>query len=117
MKRVSDSRDGPIARRLASTAVWSLPLLLPLVPAAVSLLLAQPEGSDSDDIYWALIAIPLVALLGASARALQTATIGESTPSAWLNALGAAAIGVVIGYLLWWHALDTTCHGRYECPF
>jgi peptidoglycan/LPS O-acetylase OafA/YrhL len=117
VKQKSDSRAGGHASRLASTAVWSLPLLLPLVPAAISLLLAAPEGSDSDDVYWALIAIPLAALLGALARALQTEAIGESTSSAWMNALGAAAIGVVIGYLLWWQALEATCHGAYECPF
>jgi hypothetical protein len=59
----------------------------------------------------------LVALVGAWARATQSATAGESKPNVWLNALGAAAIGVVIGYLLWWQALEGTCRGRYECPF
>jgi hypothetical protein len=117
VNRESDSRGARVARDLGSTVVWSLPLLLPLVPAAVSLVLASPDSSNSDDIYWALIAIPVIALLGAWVRAAQSATAGEGRANAWLNALGAAAIGVAIGYLLWWQALEETCHGRYECPF
>jgi membrane associated rhomboid family serine protease len=44
-------------------------------------------------------------------------SLGESKSTAWLNALGAAMIGVVIGYFVWWQAVEETCHGRYECPF
>ena len=103
-------------KRLSDIVVWSLPLLLPVVPAVVSLLLAAAPDSDSRDIGWAFIAIPAAAILGACARAVQSARIGGSTSSAWLNALGAAAIGLVIGFL-WWQALVDTCHGGYECPF
>jgi hypothetical protein len=44
-------------------------------------------------------------------------SLGESKSTAWLNALRAAMIGVVIGYFVWWQAVEETCHGRYECPF
>jgi membrane associated rhomboid family serine protease len=91
--------------------------LLPLVPAAVAVLVALPEGSDSNDIVWALVVIPLVGVLGAWPRAAQSMSLGESKSTAWLNALGAAMIGVVIGYFVWWQAVEETCHGRYECPF
>ena len=117
MQLESDSRGRRIARWLATTAVWSLPPLLPLVPAAVALLVALPQGSDSDDITWALIAIPAVGVLGAWPRAAQSIRIGDTRSAAWLNALGAATIGIVIGYLIWWQALEATCHGAYECPF
>ena len=99
--------------------VWTLPLVLPLVPAVVSLLVAAGPDSDGGDMVFLLtfIAIPAVAILGASVRAVQSARIGERDSSALLNALGAGAIGVVVGWFLWWQAIDETCHGRYECPF
>jgi peptidoglycan/LPS O-acetylase OafA/YrhL len=117
VKRESDSRGALIARRLGSTVVWTLPVLMPIVLAIVSLLIAMPEDSETDDVLWGFIGIPAVALSGAWARAVQSERLGDSQSAAWLNALGAAAIGVVIGYVLWWQAVEETCHGRYECPF
>ena len=106
-----------LKRRVSDIVVWSLPLLLPVVPAVVSLLLAADPDSDSRDIGWAFVAIPAAAILGARARAVQSARIGGSKSSAWLNALGAAGIGLLIGWYLWWQAVVDTCHGGYECPF
>ena len=112
-----ESRGRRIARWLGSTAVWSLPVLLPIAPAIVALLVAAPESSGSDDIVWGLIAIPLGAAFGVWARAAQSVRIGDSKARAWLNAVGSATIGVLIGGVLWFEALEATCHGAYECPF
>jgi hypothetical protein len=117
MKRASGSRRALLARRLRETLVWSLPVLLPVALGAVSFLLALPEDSD-----WHLggvffIGIPAVALVGACARAAQSERLGESGSAAWLNAFGGAGIGIGFGYLLWWLAVEASCHGGYECPF
>lgn len=106
-----------VARRLAKTAIWSLPFLLPLGPAAISLVLAAPESSKPSDVEWAATAIPPIAFLGAWARAAQSLAAGQARSKAWLSALAAASIGVVMAYLLWWQAVVDTCHGGYECPF
>jgi len=117
VKQPSGSRRALIARNVATLVVWSLPVLLPIVAGAIALIHAAPESSDRDDIAWAFTAIPLVALLGALARVVQSAFYGEKTSTAWLGALVGAAVGAGIGYVLWWQAVVVTCHGRYECPF
>jgi hypothetical protein len=117
VKRESGSRGALIARNVGTLVVWSLPVVLPIVVGAISLIQAVPESSDSDEISWAFIAIPAVALLGAFARVVQSVSHEEKTSTAWLGALVGAAIGAVIGYGLWWEAVVQTCHGRYECPF
>jgi hypothetical protein len=95
--------------RIWTTLVWSLPVVLPLLTATLSLVVAGAETSELGDITWALLAIPVLGVVGAWARAKQG--------SGWGNALGAALIGVIPGYFIWYQALEATCHGAYECPF
>jgi hypothetical protein len=118
MNDASDSRRARLVRRLRETLVWSLPVLLPVALGTVSLLLALPEDSDVRDLWGAFfVGIPAVALVGACARATQSQRLGESGSAAWLNAFGGAGIGIGFGYVLWWWAVEASCHGRYECPF
>jgi hypothetical protein len=111
-----DSRVVRIGGRLGRMVVWTLPLLLPVLPAVVALSQAAPEESVSRDISWALWAIPVGALLGTLARAVQLVFDGVGWGFAVLTAAIMGAIGLGIGYVLWWQALVATCHGGYECP-
>jgi hypothetical protein len=105
-----------IARHV-TTMLWAMPMLLPLAAATVALSLSSAESSDFDDVRWALLAIPGLALIGACARTACLTAHGERGRSAWWGALGAAAIGVGFAYVVWYGAWVNTCHGRYECPF
>jgi hypothetical protein len=99
------------------TIAWSLPVLLPLLLAAASLLIADSAASEASDIVWAFFAIPVLGVVGAWARVAEATSPGEQSRGDWANALGAALIGIVPAYFIWYQALEATCHGAYECPF
>jgi hypothetical protein len=114
---LADLRVGRLARGTGRLAVWILPLALPLVPAIGAVVTAQPGEGDVGEIAWALWAIPLCALLGSSARAVQLAFDGVSRGLGALLGLAMGLIGMILGYFVWFVAVTRTCDGRYECPF
>jgi hypothetical protein len=113
-------RDSPVAHAARTTlrlVISGLPFALPLIPAIAGIVSAGRGDGEVDEIVWVLWAIPLCALAGAAARAVQIASDGASWPLAVALGVVMALVGALLAYFLWLVALGMTCAGRYECPF
>jgi hypothetical protein len=90
---------------------------LAVAPAAVAFAMADPGSDDLDGLAWAFFATPLGAAAGSYARARQLEAGGVER---WLSVVLACSmglVGLVIGFGLWFAAIERACGDRYECPF
>ena len=102
--------------RLLRVTLRVAPAALPILLAAIAAVLALSSTSDSNEVAWALPAMPVAALIGAAARASELIRVGVDGSQAWWSGITLAGLGLVVAYAIWFVAVEVSCRGRYECP-
>jgi hypothetical protein len=96
------------------------PVLFVAPWVGLCLLLAELPGSDSGDVGWGVLAIPIAAVASLVATGFMAArrplTGAQRVAVALLGFLG-SGLAFVLGAYGWLAAAVIACHGGYECPF
>jgi hypothetical protein len=96
------------------------PVLFVAPLVGLCLLLAALPHSDSNDVDWGFLAIPLAAVASLVTTALMAARrplTGAQRVAVALLGLVASGIALVLGFYGWIVAAAIACHAGYECPF